>query len=94
MLISGRRRSSQIATCLAAAGDFHLPQTKAIAIVSQQIETINTYFRPLCDEANVGPVDRKLLWGRQFLNPFAFFGLDGPAAAIAERATAIRAAIL
>jgi serine/threonine-protein kinase HipA len=93
MLIIGQQRSSQIATCLAAAGDFHLAVDNAIAIVSQQLETIGAHWLSLCDEADLGPVDRTLFWGRLFLNPFAFYGLDGPAAALAERAAAIRAAV-
>jgi serine/threonine-protein kinase HipA len=92
MLIIGHHRSSQIATCLAAAGNFHLAADMAIAIVSQQLETIGTHWQSLCDEAKLGQVDRTLFWGRQFLNPFAFYGLDGPATALAERAAAIRAA--
>jgi serine/threonine-protein kinase HipA len=93
MLISGQRRSSQISTCLAAAGDFHLSVDQAIAIVSGQIETIGAHWRSSCDEADLGQVDRGLFWGRQFLNPFAFYGLEGPAAALADRAAAIRAAL-
>lgn len=93
MLIIGQQRSSQIATCLAAAGDFHLAADQAIAIVSRQLETIGAHWLSLCDEADLGRVDRTLFWGRQFLNPFAFYGLEGPAAALAERAAAIRAAV-
>jgi len=93
MLIVGQQRSSQIATCLAAAGDFHLSADKAIAIVSRQLETIGAHWLSLCDEADLGRVDRTLFWGRQFLNPFAFYGLEGPAAALAVRAAAIRAAV-
>lgn len=90
MLIVGRHRSSQIATCLAAAGDFHMTSDKAIAIVSRQIETIGVHWLKLCDEAGLGQVDRALFWGRQFLNPFAFYELEGPAAVLAERAATIR----
>lgn len=92
MLITGQQRSSQIATCLAAAAHFHLDQDQAIAIVADQLGTIAAHWRPLCDEAALGAVDRGLFWGRQFLNPFAFYGLDGDAAALAERAAAIRTA--
>ena len=93
MLIIGQQRSSQIATCLAAAGAFHLAADQATAIVSRQLETIGAHWRSLCDEANLGQVDRALFWGRQFLNPFAFYGLAGPAASLVERATSIRAAV-
>jgi serine/threonine-protein kinase HipA len=92
MLIVRQQRSSQIAICLAAAGDFHLTRDQAIAIVSGQLKTIATNWQPLCDEADLGRVDKALFWGRQFLNPFAFYELDGPAAALADRAATIRAA--
>jgi serine/threonine-protein kinase HipA len=92
MLIVGQQRSSQIGLCLAAAGDFHLAADQAIALVSRQIEAIGAHWPSLCNEADLGQVDRTLFWGRQFLNPFAFYGLDGPAAPLAERAAAIRAA--
>ena len=93
MLIVGQQRTSQIAVCLAVAGEFHLTADQAIAIVSHQLENIAAHWRSLCDESNLGQVDRTLFWGRQFLNPFAFYGLDGPAAVLAERAAALRAAI-
>ena len=93
MLIIGQQRSSQIATCLDAAGDFHLAADQAIAIVSKQLETIGTHWFSLCDESGLGQVDRTLFWGRQFLNPFAFYRLDGSAGALAERAAAIRAEV-
>jgi serine/threonine-protein kinase HipA len=92
MLIVGQQRSSQIATCLAAAGHFHLAPDQAIAIVARQLDTIAANWQSLCDEANLGQVDKALFWGRQFLNPFAFYGLDGPAAALADRAAEVRAA--
>jgi serine/threonine-protein kinase HipA len=93
MLIIGQQRSSQIATCLAAAGDFHLTADKALAIVSRQLETIGAHWASLCDEADLGRIDRTLFWGRQFLNPFAFYGLDGSAAALSRRAEAIRSGV-
>lgn len=94
MLITGQRRSSQIATCLVAAGDYHLTHTQGISIVSQQLKTIGAHWGSLCDEVNLGQVDRRMFWGRQFLNPFAFYGLDGPAAGLAAEADAIRSAVL
>jgi serine/threonine-protein kinase HipA len=90
MLIAGQQRSSQIATCLAAAGNFYLSENQAIAVVRAQLETIAANWRPLCDEAGLGEVDRALFWGRQFLNPFAFYELDGAAAALVSRAEEIR----
>ena len=65
---------------------------KGIDAGTSQLETIGAHWLSLCDEADLGQVDRTLFWGRQFLNPFAFYGLDGSAAPLAERAAAIRAA--
>jgi serine/threonine-protein kinase HipA len=90
MLIAGQARSSQIATCLAAAANFHLTADQARAVVAHQLEMIGAHWLALSTEANVGQVDMALFWGRQFLNPFAFYGLEGEAATLAERAAEIR----
>jgi len=92
MLIVGQNRSSNIVTCLAAADSFHLSETQAIDIILRQIEVIGRNWLALCDEAHLGKVDRALLWGRQFLNPFAFYGLEAQGAHLAERADLIRSA--
>lgn len=70
MLIRGRDRSSQIATCIDAASVFLLGRQDAINIVNQQIDVINREWDKTCDEANLSVVDRNFFWGRQFLNPY------------------------
>ena len=70
MLIQGRNRSSQIVTCVDAAGVFLLSRQDAINIVNQQIEVINGEWNKTCDEANLSQVDRNFFWRRQFLNPY------------------------
>lgn len=91
MLIHDQVRASQIGACLEAAPHFHLSQDQAIAIAEQQIRTIGTHWRAVVEEAGLGAVDRTLFWGRQFLNAFAFYGLDGKAGFIADLAGKIRA---
>ncbi|CAN7589793.1 type II toxin-antitoxin system HipA family toxin [Rhizobium sp. LjRoot254] len=91
MLISGQNRASQIASCLAAAPHFHVDSHQAIEIVAGQIRVIGENWRPLCAEADLGEVDRALFWGRQFLNPYAFYNLEGAAAALSDQATVYRA---
>lgn len=76
MLIVGQNRSSQIATCLAAASSFQLDAASAAQIVERQVRAIGDHWAAVCDEAGLGDIDRALLWGRQFLNPYAFYGLD------------------
>jgi len=82
MLIHGSNRMSQLTTCLDAAPAFLLNQDDAKAIIAHQINVIRERFQSVCDEAELAAVDRQLLWRRQFLNPFAFYGapegLDGP----------------
>lgn len=72
MLIHGSQRSSQVATCLAAAPACLLSNHEAIAIVNHQVSTIEREWQATCDEASLSAVERTLFWRRQFLNPFAF----------------------
>jgi serine/threonine-protein kinase HipA len=76
MLIHGAERSSQVATCIAAARSFLLGREEAISIVNHQVNVIEHGWQAICDEASLNEVDRALFWRRQFLNPFAF--LDAP----------------
>lgn len=70
MLIRGRDRSSQIATCIDAASVFMLGRQDAIRIVNRQIDVIKREWDRTCDEASLSIVDRHFFWGRQFLNPY------------------------
>jgi serine/threonine-protein kinase HipA len=80
MLIRDGDRRSQIAACLSAAPHFLLSQDDAIAIVNHQVQVILREWDAVCTEAALSPVDRALLWRRQFLNPFAFY--NAPAGVI------------
>jgi serine/threonine-protein kinase HipA len=84
MLISGNDRSSRIETALSAAPVFHLDEAAAIAVAESQIRGIRAHWLDECAVADLGQVDRALLWGRQFLNPFAFTGLRPAAVHLAD----------
>ena len=90
MLIQGENRMSRISTCLAAAHHFLLSSEQAREIVTGQIQTIGENWGAVCDEANVSEVDRRLLWGRAFLNPYAFENLEGSDVNMAELANTFR----
>lgn len=75
MLIKGQTNLSTLATCLAAAPDFHMGEAEAATLIEAQIATICEYWQRVCDEAELSPVDRRLFAGRQFLNPFCLEGL-------------------
>lgn len=72
MLISGDNRMSRIASCIEAAHHFLLTQDEVMEIANYQKRVIETSWKSVCDEATLGEVDQNMLWGRQFLNPFAF----------------------
>lgn len=75
MLIAANDRSSRIATCIAAAPQFLLSGEEALQLVEKQIICLAENWGTVCDEASLSEVDRNLLWGNQFLNPFVFEGL-------------------
>jgi serine/threonine-protein kinase HipA len=76
MLIHGGQHQSQLATCLATAEAFLLTAADALAIMRAQIAVIRREFESVCDEAGLTAVDRALFKGRQFLNPYAFEGME------------------
>jgi len=71
MLIAGNNNLSQIKTCLETAHHFFLSKEDALAIFEKQKQVIETHWDSVCDEAHLREVDKKMLWGRQFLNPFS-----------------------
>lgn len=91
MLIHGDDNMSRVSTCLAVTEAFQLSRSKAIALVEAQLRSIWTHWDEVCAEGELSRVDRNLLWGRQFLNPFAFGDLEGGAAPLRRLADEIRA---
>lgn len=71
MLIHGNDNLSHLKTCLAAAHHFLLSEDDASEIFERQKELIAANWDSVCDEAGLSETDRKLFWGRQFLNPYA-----------------------
>ena len=75
MLIHGSNNLSQLQSCLDTAHNFHLSQSEAIDIIEHQKGVIESQWDAVCDEAELSEIDKRLLWERQFLNPFIFEGL-------------------
>jgi serine/threonine-protein kinase HipA len=71
MLISGNNNLSQLKSCLETAHNFLLSKIQARAIFEKMISAIKRHWDGVCEEAELSEVDKKLLWGRQFLNPFS-----------------------
>jgi serine/threonine-protein kinase HipA len=83
---------SRISACLEAAGHFLLSEKEAVAIVAHQISAVGENWRAVCEEADLSESDRTLLWGRQYLNSFAFDDLESEFADIAKIAGDVRVA--
>lgn len=90
MLITGNDNMSRISSCLRAASNFLLSQEEAIAIVETQIKSITKNWFSVCDSAQLNEADRSLLWGRQFLNPYAYEDLEGDAEPLRKMAQEAR----
>jgi len=71
MLIHGKNRFSRLSVCVSAAPQFLLSEAEARDIIDSQLECIRNHWRDVCAEAGLSPVDQRLFWERQFLNPFA-----------------------
>lgn len=71
-------RRSRLATCIEAADGFLLSEAQARAIVEQLVQTIVDDFEGAADQVGLTDLDRRLLWRRAFLHPYAFEGY-GPA---------------
>jgi len=71
MLISGNNNLSQLKSCLETAHNFLLSKIQARAIFEKMISAIKRHWDCVCEEAELSEVDKKLLWSRQFLNPFS-----------------------
>ena len=71
MLITGNDNSSRLATCLESAHNFLLSRGDARALMDELQAAIEEHWNAVCDEAQLGEVDKRLLRGRQFLNPWS-----------------------
>lgn len=81
MLISGETRASTLAACIAAAPQFLLKESEAVAIAEAQIEGIRAHWPEVAELAALSEVDKGTLWRRRLLNPYAFEG--APASIVA-----------
>ena len=71
MLICGNNNLSRLKTCLETAHNFLLSEVEARNIFEKLITAVEQHWDTVCEEAELSDADKKLLWGRQFLNPFS-----------------------
>jgi len=74
--INGAERRSQLAGCLATSANFLIRDDEAAGIMASQISCIRDNWQRVCDDAGLTQVDRDFFWRRQFLNPYAFEGME------------------
>jgi serine/threonine-protein kinase HipA len=67
-------RMSQLSGCVERASTYMLTESDARELIDHQVEVIEHGWQAVCDLARMTEVDRSLFWGRQFLNPYAFYG--------------------
>ena len=71
MLISGNNNLSQLRTCLETAHNFLLSEKEVRETFGVLTAAIEQNWDAVCAEAELNVVDKKLLWKRQFLNPYS-----------------------
>lgn len=91
MLISGDDRMSRISSCLDAVPNFLLSREEAVGIVEGIMHSIIDHWDEVCDEGGLSLADQRYLWGRQYLNPYAFDDLDADASHLKSMAEEVRA---
>lgn len=85
MLISEGTNLSRLDGCRRAARQFLLDLVEADRIIVHQVMTIRKEWARVARQASLSEIDRKQMWKRQFLNPFAFEGLPAELAKLAAR---------
>lgn len=71
MRICGDNNLSRLKTCVETAHNFLLSEEESRAIFDHLMATIEWHWDAVCDEAGLSQVDKRLLWRRQFLNPYS-----------------------
>jgi serine/threonine-protein kinase HipA len=69
-------RKSNVAGAVRYASEYHLTSEDAREIIAHQIGIIRDSWAEVCEAAQLTEVDRRYLWGRQYLNRFALEGLQ------------------
>lgn len=78
-------KGSDLADLLAVAHEYDLSARDARSEISRVLDTIREHWDDAADRAELSEVDRRVLWGRQFLNPGTVRGFERIAVAPAFR---------
>lgn len=72
-ITSDEGRESQFTVCLDAAASYGLSTQQARDIIDHQVTIIRESWGEVADKAELTADDRRYLWERQILNPYAFY---------------------
>ncbi len=72
MAYGADERDARVAPLIASARGYHLDEESAKTIAAEQEHIIRTNWDEVCDEARLTKTQRKVFFGGQFLNPYAF----------------------
>lgn len=79
MRILGEKSFSSLALCIEACEKFLITDNQAAEIIQHQLNVIGAEWSKVADEAKLSIVDRNVMRSTQWLNPYAFYGLqEGP----------------
>ncbi|MDN5854612.1 MAG: HipA domain-containing protein [Actinomycetia bacterium] len=73
-ITADNQRDSQFAVCVGAAASYGLSPHESRSIIDHQVSTIRDCWDDVADEVCLSEADRRFLWGRQILHPWAFEG--------------------
>lgn len=62
-------RASRLQVCVDAAAVYHLDRRQAVEVVEHQLAVIEDQWTAAADAVGLTELDRRVLWGRQVLNP-------------------------
>lgn len=66
-------RFAQLAGCVRAAREYELTASQAREIIDHQIDIVHRCWSEAAEAARLRAAERDALWGRQILNPYAFY---------------------
>lgn len=72
-LTDNGQRTSQLRVARQAAGAFGITQTDAASTIDHVVGTIRSCWAEVCDQAQLGKLERSQLWGREILNEYIFW---------------------
>ena len=72
-IVDADQRASQVRLARAVAPAFHLDASEAAQIIDRVEHAVRSGWDEACDEMRLTALERDVLWGREFVNPYCFY---------------------